>query len=159
MKRLLANPDFAEAVEFERSLVKKVCDESKITTDKYLVVMNERNEEKAKEVDGLHLGIGYLEQLLANKALYKVVEAMGRGITAQDETIQSLKGTAKAQNEIIELDKKERNPNMASHRVTGSKRGRPQGSNPKAVSFGAEAMPDHDLVPFGTRAEVTAALM
>jgi hypothetical protein len=94
--------------------------------------MNERNEEKAKEVDGLHLGIDYLEQLLANKALYKVVEAMGRGITAQDETIQSLKGAVKAQNELLELDKKERNPN----RVTGGKIGRPQGSKSKAVSFG-----------------------
>jgi hypothetical protein len=54
-----------------------------------------------------------------------------------------------------EIDKKERNPN----RVTGRKRGRPQGSKSKAVSFGADAMPDHDLVPFGTRAEVAAALM
>jgi hypothetical protein len=155
LKRLLTNPDFAEAVEFERSLVKKVRDELKITTDKYLVVMNERNEEKAKEVDGLQLRNDYIEQLLANKGLYKVIETMGRSITAQSETIQGLKGTVKAQNEILELDKKERNPN----RVTGGKRGRPPGSKSKAVSFGAEAMPDHDLVPFGTRAEVAAALM
>jgi hypothetical protein len=63
-------------------------------------------------------------------------------------SINALKG-------ILELDKKERNPN----RVTGGKRGRPEGSKSKAVSFGAEAMPDHDLVPFGTRAEVAAALM
>jgi hypothetical protein len=54
-----------------------------------------------------------------------------------------------------EIDKKERNPN----RVTGRKRGRPQGSKSKAVSFGADAMPDQDLVPFGTRAEVAAALV
>jgi hypothetical protein len=74
LKRLRTNPDFAEAVEYERSLVIKVLEESKITTEKYLVVMNERNEEKAKEVDGLHLRIDYLEQLLANKALYKVID-------------------------------------------------------------------------------------
>jgi hypothetical protein len=33
---------------------------------------------------------------------------MGRSITAQDDTIQGLKRTVKAQNEILELDKKER---------------------------------------------------
>jgi hypothetical protein len=133
----------------------KALEESKITTDKYLVVMNEQNEEKAKEIDGLQLRNDYIEQLLANKALYKVIETMGRSTTAQDDTIQSSKRTVKAQNEVLELDKKERNPN----RVTGGKRGRPPGSKSKAVSFGAEAMPDHDLVPFGTRAEVAAALM
>jgi hypothetical protein len=66
--------------------------------------------------------------------------------------------TIKAQSGIIELYKKEINPN----RVTGGKRGRPKGSKSKAVSFGADTMPDNDLVfgmPFGTRAEVAAALM
>jgi hypothetical protein len=68
LKRLLTSPDFAEAVEFERALVKKIHDELKITTDEYLVVTNERNEEKAKEIDGLQLRNDYIEQLLANKA-------------------------------------------------------------------------------------------
>jgi hypothetical protein len=44
-------------------------------------------------------------------------------------------------------------------RVTGGKRGRPQGSKSKAVAFGAEAMPDNDLVTFGTAVEFEAALM
>jgi hypothetical protein len=69
--------------------------------------------------------------------------------------IGTLEKTIKAQSEIIELNEKARNPN----RVTGGKRGRPKGSKPKAVSFGADAMPDNDLIPFGTRAEVAAALM
>jgi hypothetical protein len=56
---------------------------------------------------------------------------------------------------IIELSKKARNPN----RVTGGKRGRLRGSKSKAVTFGAEAMPDNDLVTFGTTVEFEAALM
>jgi hypothetical protein len=69
-----------------------------------------------------------------------------------------LKRYIKAQNEMLELNKKAKNPN----RATGGKRGRPKGPKSKAVGFGAErcdAMPDNELVPFGTRAEVAAALM
>ena len=58
-------------------------------------------------------------------------------IATQFEAIEIMKGTTKAQNETIELYKKERNPN----RVTGGKRGRPKGSKSKAVSFAADAMP------------------
>jgi hypothetical protein len=76
-------------------------------------------------------------------------------IKLQDEVIGNKDRKINALKGILELDKKERNPN----RVTGGKKGRPKGSKSKAVSFGAEAMPDHDLVPFGTRAEVAAALM
>jgi hypothetical protein len=75
-------------------------------------------------------------------------------IATQFEAIEIMKGTTKAQNETIELNKKERNPN----RVTGGKRGRPNGSKSKAVTFGAEAMPDNDLVAFGTAVEFEAAL-
>jgi hypothetical protein len=57
--------------------------------------------------------------------------------------------------EIIELYKKARNPN----RVTGGKRGRPEGSKSKSVTFGADAMPDNDLVTFGTTAKFEPALM
>ena len=60
-----------------------------------------------------------------------------------------------AQDAVLELIKKARNPN----RVAGRKRGRPQGSKSKAVTFGAEAMPDNDLVTFGTAVEFEAALM
>jgi hypothetical protein len=76
-------------------------------------------------------------------------------IAVQEETIRALRATIKVHDEMREINKKERNPN----RVTGGKRGRPQGSKSKAVGFAADAMPDHDLVPFGTRAEVAAASM
>jgi hypothetical protein len=76
-------------------------------------------------------------------------------IATQFGAIEIMKGTTKAQNETIELYKKERNPN----RVTGGKRGRPKGSKSKAVTFGAEAMPGNDLVTFGTAVEFEAALM
>jgi hypothetical protein len=46
-------------VEIERPLVIKALEESKTTTDEHLVVMNERNEEKANEIDGLQLRSGY----------------------------------------------------------------------------------------------------
>ena len=76
-------------------------------------------------------------------------------IKSQDEVIEYNRRAINALKGVLKLDHKERNPN----RVTGGKRGRPKCSKSKAVSFGAEAMPDHDLVPFGTRAEVAAALM
>jgi hypothetical protein len=77
-------------------------------------------------------------------------------IAVQEETIRTLRATLKVHDEMREINKKERNPN----RVTGGKsRGRPLGSKSKAVSFAADAMPDHDFVPFGARAEVAAALM
>jgi hypothetical protein len=76
-------------------------------------------------------------------------------IAVQEERIGTLRATIKVYDEMREINKKERNPN----RVTGGKKGRPKGSKSKAVSFAADAMPGHDLVPFGTRAEVAAALM
>jgi hypothetical protein len=97
----------------------------------------------------------YIEQLKENKKLNKVIETLNSTIKLQDEAIGHNDRAINALKGTIELDKKERNPD----RVTGGKKGRPKGSKSKAVSFGAEAMPDHDLVPFGTRAEVAAALM
>ena len=69
-------------------------------------------------------------------------------IEYKQRAINALKG-------ILELNKVERNPN----RVTGGKRGRPKGCKSKSATFGADAMPDNDLVSFGTRAEFEAALM
>jgi hypothetical protein len=46
---------------------------------------------------------------------------MGRSTNAQFEVIETMQRTTKAQNEILELNKKARNPN----RVTGGKKGRP----------------------------------
>jgi hypothetical protein len=80
--------------------------------------------------------------------MHSTIKLQDEAIGHNDRAINALKG-------IIELDKKERNPN----RVTGGKRGRPTDSTAKAVSFGADAMPDHDLVPFGSTEEVAAALM
>jgi hypothetical protein len=99
----------------------------------------------------------YIDQLKENIKLDKVVviETMGRNSKIQDEMTETLKRTTKDHSEIIELNKKARNPN----RVTGGKRGRPKGSKSKTVTFGADVMPDNDLVPFGTRAEVAAAAM
>jgi Flp pilus assembly protein TadD len=61
IKRLLTNPEFAEAVSEERAAVKKVHDELKILQDKYMVVMKERNEEQAKVIDSLQLKNDYIE--------------------------------------------------------------------------------------------------
>ena len=155
LKRLRTNPDFAEAVSEERAAAKFWKDEHDNLHREYMVEMEDQGKWQDKAVANITLQLDYIEQFKENKGLNKVIEAMRRSITAQSETIQGLKVTVKAQNEILELDKKERNPN----RVAGGKRGRPPGSKSKAVSFGAEAMPDHDLVPFGTRAEVAAALM
>jgi hypothetical protein len=121
----------------------------------YMVVMKERNEEQAKVVDSLVLQNNYIEQLLENKQLNKVLETQNSTIKAQDEVIEYKQRAINALKGILELNKKEINPN----RVTGGKRGRPKGSKSKAVAFGADAMPDNDLMPFGTRAEVAAASM
>jgi hypothetical protein len=109
-----------------------------------------------KQIEGLvEVQRDYIEQLKENKQLNKVIEAMGRSIKAQSESIEALENTVKAQDVVLELNKKARNPS----RVTGRKRGRPQGSTSKAVAFDAEAMPDNDLVTFGTTEEFEAALM
>ena len=155
LKRLLANPDFAEAVEFERSECKK---SSRLVLECTELLKQNKSTALAvaKQIEGLvEVQTDYIEQLKENKELNKVIETQNSTIKLQDEAIGHNDRAINALKGIIELDKKERNPN----RVTGNKRGRPKGSKSKAVSFGADAMPDHDLVPFGTRAEVAAALM
>jgi hypothetical protein len=84
-----------------------------------------------------------------------VIETQNRTIKSQDEVIALHQRSINALKGILELNKKARNPS----RVTGGKKGRPQGSKSKAVTFGAEAMPDNDLVTFGTPEEFEAALM
>ena len=123
--------------------------------NEHMAVMKERNEEQAKVIDSLVLQKNYIEQLLENKQLNKAIETQNSTIKSQDEVIEYKQRAINALKGILELNKKERNPN----RVTGGKRGRPKGSKSKAVSSGADAMPDHDLVPFGTTAEFEAALM
>jgi hypothetical protein len=76
-------------------------------------------------------------------------------VASAGRCVEHLEETIKYQSETIELNKKARNPN----RVASGKRGRPRGSKSKAVTFGADAMPDKDLVTFGTSAEFKAALM
>jgi hypothetical protein len=121
-------------VEFERSLVKKYKQCVSESADVLVVALASSRAIETQIEGKLELYKEYTEQLKENKELNKVIETQG--------AINALKG-------ILELDKKERNPN----RVAGGKRGRPPASKSKAVGFGAEAMPDHDLVPFGTRAE------
>jgi hypothetical protein len=123
--------------------------------NEHMAVMKERNEEQAKVIDSLVLQKNYIEQLLENKQLNKAIETQNSTIKSQDEVIEYKQRAINALKGVLELNKKERNPN----RVTGGKRGRPKGSKSKSVAFGADAMPDNDLVPFSTRAEVTAALM
>jgi hypothetical protein len=84
-----------------------------------------------------------------------VIETQKRTIKSQDEVIEYKQRAINALKGILELNKEAINPN----RVTGGKRGRPKGSKSKAVTFGAEAMPDNDLVAFGTTVEFEAALM
>jgi len=155
LKRLLANPDFAEAVEFERSGCKK---SSRLVSECTELLKQSKSTALAvaKQIEGLvEVQTDYIEQLKENKGLNKVIEAMRRSIKAQSESIEALENTVEAQDVMLELNKKARNPN----RVAGRKRGRPQGSKSKAVTFGAEAMPDNDLVTFGTSEEFERALM
>ena len=155
LKRLLANPDFAEAVEFERSLVKKYKQFVSEYTE-HLKQSESTNAAIGKQIEGLvEVQTDYIEQLKENKELNKVIETLNSTIKLQDEAIGHNDRAINALKGIIELDKKERNPN----RVTGNKRGRPKGSKSKAVSFGADAMPDHDLVTFGSTEEFEATLM
>jgi len=157
LKRLLANPDFAEAVEFERSLVKKY----KQFVSEYTEHLKQSESTHAaigKQIEGLvevQRDYMHIMQFKENKELNKVIETQNRTIKSQDEVIALHQRSINALKGILELDKKARNPN----RVTGRKRGRPQGSKSKAVAFGAEAMPDNDLVTSGTSEEFEAALM
>jgi hypothetical protein len=116
--------------------------------EQYLAIVSEKREVLQTNKD-------YIEQLLENKKLNKLIETKNSTVKMQFEVIEGLQRTNQDLMEILELDKRARNPN----RVTGGKRGRPKGSKSKSVTFGAEAMPDNDLVPVGTTAEFEAALM
>jgi hypothetical protein len=126
-----ANPDFAEAVSEERAAAKMWEAEHDNLHREYMVEMKDQGKWQDKEIDGLQLRNGYIKQLLVNKALNKLVETMGRSINGLNKLVEAMENTPKAQDEMLELNKKERNPN----RVTGGKRGRPKCSKPKAVSF------------------------
>jgi hypothetical protein len=155
IKRLLASPDFAEAVSEERAAAKMWEDHHDDLHREYMVMKDERPACQDEVVDNLQLQNDYLAQLLENKQLNKVIETKNSTIKTQFEVIEYKQMAINALKGILEPNKKARNPN----RVTGGKRGRPRGSKSKAVSFGADTMPDRDLVPFGSRAEVAAALM
>ena len=155
LKRLRTNPDFAEAVSEERAAAKMWKDQHDNLHREYMVVMDKRLACQDKAIANMTLQLDYIEQLKENKGLNKVIEAMRRSIKAQSESILALENTVKAQDKMLELSKEARN----SNRVTGGKRGRPQGSKSKAVAFGAEAMPDNDLVTFGSTEEFEATLM
>ena len=116
--------------------------------EQYLAIVSEKREV-------LQMNKDYIEQLLENKKLNKLIETQSSTVKMQFEVIEGLQKTNQDLMEILELDKRARNPN----RLTGKKRGRPKGSKSKSVTFGAEAMPDNDLVTFGTTAEFEAALL
>jgi hypothetical protein len=155
LKRLRTNPDFAEAVSEERAAAKFWKDEHDNLHREYMVEMEDQGKWQDKAVANMALQLDYIEQLKENKQLNKVIEAMGRSIKAQSESIIALENNVKATDKMLELSKEARNPN----RVTGGKKGRPKGSKSKAVAFGAEAMPDNDLVTFSSTEEFEATLM
>jgi hypothetical protein len=146
LKGLRTNPDFAEAVSEERAAAKMWKDQHDNLHREYMVEMEDQGKWQDKAIANVVLQLDYIEQLKENKGLNKSVASMERGITTLFEMKEIQQKTTKDLQAIIELSKKARNPN----RVTGGKRGRPRGSKSKAVAFGAEAMPDNDLVTFGT---------
>ena len=155
LKGLRVNPDFAEAVSEERAAARMWEDRHADLHRKYKAMMDERLSCQREVIDTEELKNEYIAQLKDNKKLIKLMEIQNSTVKMQDEVIEGLQKTNQDLMEILQLDKRARNPN----RLTGNKRGRPQGSKSKAVAFGAEAMPDHDLVTFGTTEELEAALM
>ena len=155
MKRLRSNPDFVEGVSEERAAAQMWEDRHADLHRKYKAMMDERLSCQREVIDTEELKNEYIAQLKDNKKLIKLMEIQNSTVKMQDEVIEGLQKTNQDLMEILQLDKRARNPN----RLTGNKRGRPQGSKSKAVAFGAEAMPDHDLVTFGTTEEFEAALM
>jgi hypothetical protein len=128
IKGPLTNPDFAEAVEFERSIIVKKYKQFVSESTELLKQSESTNAIIGKQIEGLvELQRGYIKQFKESKGLNKVIQAMLRGTTAQSEGIEALQSTINSQSGIIELYKKERHPN----RVTGGKRGRPKGSKSK----------------------------
>jgi hypothetical protein len=132
LKWLRTNPDFAEAVSEERAAAKMWKDQHDNLHREYMVEMKDQGKWQDKAIGDLQLRNDDIKQLLlVNKALNKLVEAMGRSTNQLYESIEASENTPKAQDEMLELSKKARNPS----RVTGGKRGRPQGPKSKAVTF------------------------
>jgi hypothetical protein len=87
LKRLLANPDFAEAVEFERSLVKKY-KQCVAESAEHLIEAFNATAAIQKQIEGkMEFYKEYTEQLKENKELNKVIEAQNSTIKLQDEVI------------------------------------------------------------------------
>jgi hypothetical protein len=155
MKRLWENPDFIEAVQDLFSVAKTWEDAHDVVDAKCHALLKKYHA----CLDGMECTVElknkYIDQLEGNKVLVDAIQGYKELLAVQEETIRTMRATRDAQDVMLELNKQARNPN----RVTGHKRGRPQGSKSKAVTFGAEAMPDNDLVAFGTAEEFEAALM
>jgi hypothetical protein len=84
IKRLLTNPDFAEAVEFERLIVKKykqfVSEGTEhLKQSESTISVVKKQIERLVELQRYHINI---EQFKENKGLDKVIETMRRSITA-----------------------------------------------------------------------------
>jgi hypothetical protein len=137
LKGLRENPDFIEAVQEERLVAQRYSDDYDrvyVFAQKMIETYNACLGERESTVE---LKNEYIDELKANKVLIDAIQGYKRLIAVQEETIGTLRVTIKVHDEMLELNKKERNPN----RVTGGKRGRPKGSKSKAVSFAADAMP------------------
>ena len=83
-------------------------------------MIKELTEEVRLRESAVELKNKYIDQLEGNKVLVDAIQEYKRLIAVQEETIHALRATIKVDDEILELNKKERNPN----RVTGGKRGR-----------------------------------
>ena len=129
LKRLRTNPGFAEAVQEERLVAKIWEDAHDVVDAKCHALLKEYRACLSEREDTVELKNKYIEQLEGNKVLVDAIQGYKELIAVQEETTRALRATIKVHDEMREIDKKERNPN----RVTGRKRGRPQGSKSKAV--------------------------
>ena len=85
LKRLLVNPDFAEAVSGERATAQMWEEAFKSSHRKYVAMGEQYLACQAKVIDSLQLKNDYIEQLKENKELNKAVSSMETSITIQFE--------------------------------------------------------------------------
>ena len=155
MKRLQENPDFEECVEYERK-------EAKMYEVAYEKAHLQRLEMEMTAAKLRHMASETLSLYRTNRILEGQVARAHKMDELQEKIINSLQDNAAqqeiiiaAQERTIQSLQKARNP----HRVTGGKRGRPRGSKSKAIRYGADAMPDRDMVPLGTISEAPPSSM
>jgi hypothetical protein len=90
-------------------------------------VIKELTEEVRLRESTVGLKNKYIDQLEGNKVRVDAIQEYKGLIAVQEETIQALRATIKVDDEMLELNKKEINPN----RVTGGKRPDQRVLNPR----------------------------